>query len=64
MISTNAVSAAMEMSSQRPARVSTILRNSTVTSRLKGTRGVRLTSSVMGAEEVVTAGLLSGRARG
>ena len=64
MTSTSAVNAAIEISSQRPARVSNILRSSTWTSRVNGTRAVWLTSRVIGAVAVVTAGLLSGRARG
>ena len=65
MISTSAVTAPIEISSQRPARVSNILRRSTATSRLNGTRAVSPTSRVIGAvvAALVMGGLLSGRGR-
>jgi len=53
------VNAAMEISSQRPARVSNILRSSTDTSRVNGTRAVWLTSSDLGAvADMLMPGLL------
>ena len=59
MISTRAVDAAIEISSHRPARVSNILRSSTDTSRVNGTRAVWLTSSDLGAvADMLMPGLL------